>query len=139
MPATPFQIHPQLIADSHALLCWQQCHIRLHKNATLPWAIIIPESEATEFHDLLIPMQNTVTAIAQQIDSLFRSEYAIEKINFAAIGNVVSQLHVHVVGRHANDPLWPDVVGGQALPEASYSASNVESIKARLQQALEAS
>ena len=102
----------------------------------MPWAIIIPESEASEFHDLPIPIQNTVTAIAQQIDSLFRSEYAIEKINFAAIGNVVSQLHVHVVGRHANDPLWPDVVWGRTLPEASYSQADISLIKTQLQQAL---
>lgn len=136
MPTPSFQIHPQLIADSHDLCCWQQCHIRLHNNATLPWVIIIPESTATEFHDLPVLMQNTVTAISKQVSHLFQSTYAVEKINFAAIGNVVSQLHVHVIGRHPKDPFWPGVVWGQTLPKASHSTREVERIKTKLQQAL---
>ncbi len=132
-----FQIHPQLAADSHALFEWQHCHLRLHKNASLPWLIIIPETEHIEFHDLPTSLQLKITHISQVSADLFKSAHGAEKINFAAIGNVVQQLHVHVIGRHRKDPLWPDVVWGRTLPEQSYSADQLQTINTSIQNLLE--
>ena len=139
MSPPKFAIDDRLKHDSLLLLEHQHCQLRLNKNATIPWAIIIPETDVVEYHELSQEMQFTITHLAAHISQIFKSEHGAEKINFAAIGNVVSQLHVHVVGRHANDPLCPDVVWGQALPEASYSTSDIEHLKARLKQALDTS
>ena len=130
MSPPKFAIDDRLKHDSLLLLEHQHCQLRLNKNATIPWAIIIPETDVVEYHELSQEMQFTITHLAAHISQIFKSEHGAEKINFAAIGNVVSQLH---------DPLWPDVVWGQALPEASYSTSDIEHLKARLKQALDTS
>jgi diadenosine tetraphosphate (Ap4A) HIT family hydrolase len=134
-----FQIHPQLAADSHALFEWQHCHLRLHKNATLPWLIIIPETEQIEFHDLPTALQLKITHISQVSANYFKSAHGAEKINFAAIGNVVQQLHVHVIGRHHKDPLWPDVVWGNTLPEKIYAADQLIKISTSIKSLLDQS
>ncbi len=61
-----------------------------------------------------------------------KNEFAVSKINFAAIGNVVSQLHLHVVGRSAEDPCWPAPVWGNLVEADGYSAARVASLTARL-------
>ncbi len=125
-------IDDRLKADSHALLKWQNCHLRLHTNATLPWVIIIPETDVLEFCDLSAADQLRITRISGLISDHFKTNLNIEKINFAAIGNVVQQLHIHVIGRHSADPLWPDVVWGNPLPEASYSETEINQWQATL-------
>ncbi|MCW8869737.1 MAG: HIT family protein [Proteobacteria bacterium] len=125
-------IHPQLLADSHALLNWQNCHVRLHKNASLPWVIIIPNTKEIEFCDLPNDLQLEITGLSQIIGNYFKQACGTEKINFAAIGNVVQQLHIHVIGRNSTDPLWPDVVWGRDLPDKSYSPEQIEELKQQL-------
>lgn len=136
MANTIFQIHPQLAADSHALFEWQTCHVRLHNNATFPWLIIVPETEQIEFHDLPTKLQLAITHISQVSSEWFKAAYNCEKTNFAAIGNVVQQLHVHVIGRHSKDPLWPDVVWGNDFPIKNYQTAEIERIKQKLQNLL---
>jgi diadenosine tetraphosphate (Ap4A) HIT family hydrolase len=130
-------IHPQLLADSHALLNWQNCHVRLHKNASLPWVIIIPETDEIEFCDLPKDLQLEITGLSQMIGDYFKKACGAEKINFAAIGNVVQQLHIHVIARNSSDPLWPDVVWGQDLPDKSYSPEQIETLKQQLKAAID--
>ncbi len=132
-----FQIDPRLLADSHELLIWQGCHIRLHNNASLPWVIIVPETTAVELHDLAIDEQLKILQLSQLIGDHLKQHKGITKINFAAIGNVVQQLHIHVIGRHPQDPLWPDVVWGKALPNNSYLAEDMVQFRNDLSQLLE--
>jgi len=120
-----FQIHAHLQADSHSLCHWQGLHVRLHHNATLPWIIIIPAVDTTEFCDLDPDWQLKITRLSQCLGQHFKDRLGSQKINFAAIGNVVQQLHIHVIGRHEGDPLWPDVVWGNPLPVAHYSDREV--------------
>ncbi len=123
-----FVVHLQLVADSHELFRWKSCHLRLHKNATLPWLIVIPETTEIEFHDLPTELQTEVTHISQVVSDYFKNELATEKINFAAIGNVVQQLHIHVIGRNHQDPLWPDVVWGRELPRKIYDQKQLKNL-----------
>ena len=133
----PFHINIQLLNDSHALLTWHQCHIRLHRNASLPWLIIIPESDETEFCELPNDLQQRITQLGRLLGRYLKSELGSEKINFAAIGNVVQQMHVHVIGRHSEDPLWPDVVWGNSLPEVTYNDEQTTRWRLQLKQLLE--
>ncbi len=130
MTSNNFLINQQLLTDSHELFKWRHCHLRLLKNASLPWLIIIPETALLEFHDLPQELQLEITHISRTISQYFISQCGAEKINFAAIGNVVQQLHIHVLGRYPTDPLWPDVVWGNELPVATYTNEEFESIKA---------
>ncbi|TDR23749.1 HIT family protein [Marinicella litoralis] len=123
-------VDSRLEADSHALFDWKNCHLRLHKNASLPWLIIIPHTDEIEFCDLNHQLQREITAISHVIGRHFKSACGAEKINFAAIGNVVQQLHIHVIGRHRNDPLWPDVVWGNVLPDQTYHPDKLTAISA---------
>ncbi len=138
MTTNNFQVHPQLMADSHALFQWQKCHLRLHNNATFPWLIIIPETALIEYHDLSATFQSTITRISQTSSKWFRTEFHCEKFNFAAIGNVVQQLHIHLIGRNSQDPLWPDVVWGHDLPQEKYQPGEIEHFKKNLKIQLEA-
>jgi len=125
-------IDNRLAADSHVLFDWQHCHLRLHKNATLPWVIIIPTTNKIEFCDLNQALQLEITAVSRIISHHFKTNCGVEKINFAAIGNVVQQLHIHVIGRNSKDPLWPDVVWGNQLPQQVYRAEEVENYRQAL-------
>ncbi len=131
-----FQINPQLAADSHELFDWQHCHLRLHNNASLPWLIIIPYTHVVEFHDLPAELQLEISHISQIVSNYFKAEFGAKKINFAAIGNVVQQLHIHVVGRNPQDPLWPAVVWGNPLPDKSYETHQLKAISKNLIQQL---
>ncbi len=136
MSGTTFNIDPRLDADSHPLFSYQHCEIRLQKNASLLWVIIIPQTNVIEFCDLSDHQQLTITQVAKQFGDYFKANFGAEKINFAAIGNVVQQLHIHVIGRHSKDPLWPDVVWGNSLPELTYSTDELFEISAAFKKLL---
>lgn len=128
-----FEIDTRLLADSHPLFEWRGCHLRLHKNACLPWLIIIPETHITEYTDLAVDEQLKINQLARFISDHCKQSLGCDKINFAAIGNVVKQLHVHVIGRHKNDPAWPDVIWGKALPPAEYDDKQIQTMASVLQ------
>ncbi|MFC3195073.1 HIT family protein [Marinicella sediminis] len=125
-------IDPQLLADSHPLFIHGSCHIRLHRNASLPWVILIPQTNHIEFCDLDEQQQLEITRLSRVIGGFFKTECGAEKINFAAIGNVVQQLHIHVIGRNQQDPLWPDVVWGHVLPDEAWTDGQLKRMKQRL-------
>lgn len=132
-----FKLNQQLQIDSHELFEHQDCLLRLHKNAILPWVLIIPKTKVIEFCELPEKTQLRINKAGKVIGRYFIKNHKSEKINFAAIGNVVQQLHVHVVGRSKNDPLWPDVVWGNELPEKKYSSNEFNQIKGDLMVLLE--
>ena len=133
----PDHIHAQLLADTHPLLVHRNCHIRLHRNASLPWVILIPETSCIEYCDLSAGQQALINRLGQLIGGYFKQHLGAEKINFAAIGNVVQQLHIHVIGRHQSDPLWPDVVWGRELPDKQWTTSALTDLQAGLQAVVE--
>ena len=99
----PFQIHHQLQIDTHYLGKFPLCHILLHKNAVLPWFILVPESAAGDLLDLPEDVRHVAMQEAAAVSEFIKKVLGYPKINFAAIGNVVPQLHLHVVGRRPGD------------------------------------
>ena len=71
---------------------------------------------------------------AAMVAHFIKNEFAVSKINFAAIGNVVSQLHLHVVGRRADDPCWPAPVWGNLVDADDYSSARIAILTATLTQ-----
>jgi diadenosine tetraphosphate (Ap4A) HIT family hydrolase len=130
-----FEIHPQLLHDCHRLGQLRLCHVLLHKNAAVPWLILVPETAPTgdllDLPDQVRDMAMDEAAIAARF---LKTEFAVSKINFAAIGNVVSQLHLHVVGRRATDPCWPAPVWGNLVDADDYSSVRIGILTATLTQ-----
>ena len=98
---------------------WPLCHVRLQDDARFPWLILIPRVEGATEIDQLSPTDRAVLMeeIIRAGDIVRRLGVAldqpVDKLNVAALGNVTAQLHVHVVGRRRDDPLWPDPVWGR--------------------------
>ena len=133
---TSAPLHPRLRADSHRLGNVASGTLLLHRNATLPWFMLVPDTEATELHRLEPELRR---ALEQDQDALARhllDGLGCHKVNVAAIGNLVPQLHVHVVGRRRNDPCWPGVVWGR-LPEGpDYTEAQLGGLRDGLAAAL---
>ncbi|NTS76560.1 HIT family protein [Catenovulum sp. SM1970] len=115
---TEFELDTRLQAD-----CFEICELKLSKlllldNGKLPWLILVPKvAGATELIDLSAEQQTELLAEVNQASNILNDLYQPDKLNVAAIGNVVSQLHVHVIGRYKNDPVWPSPVWGNLADE----------------------
>ena len=108
-----FALDPRLAADSVFVADGPLSQVRLMDDARFPWLLLVPRvAGASEWIDLDGGQQRLLLAEINQLSQLLRTEAGVEKINIGALGNVVRQLHVHVVGRHAGDPAWPGPVWG---------------------------
>ena len=130
-----FQLHDRLAADTHEVACWALCSLRLMDDANYPWLILVPQrSGLVELHDLsagdLEARTDEIMLASRALQALFTPD----KINVAAIGNLVPQLHVHVVARFTDDPAWPKPVWG-ALPARPYDPAQLEARLAALRSA----
>lgn len=127
---TDFEIHSRLLEDCHRVGRFALSHVLLHRNASLPWLILVPEvnDAVRELFELEAASRR---ALDEEIDALARylkRSLGAQKINVAAIGNLVPQLHVHVVGRHAGDPCWPGVVWGNLPPGPAWTPEQLREI-----------
>ena len=127
-----FQIHPQLLADCHVIGKFDLCYLLLHKNSALPWFILAPQSDASDLLDLPPALRAAAMNEAALVSSFVKKILNCPKINFAAIGNVVPQLHLHVVGRTPGDPCWPAPVWGQLGDGPEYSRERIGELSALL-------
>ncbi|SFH72703.1 HIT domain-containing protein [Planctomicrobium piriforme] len=126
------ELHPQLLADCHHLGRFPNCHVLLHRNAVVPWLILVPETTVSDLLDLPAEQLNSVMAEAAVCAQLMKQTFGLAKINFAALGNVVPQLHLHVIGRHSGDNCWPKPVWGNLTATASYSTERVRELAEEL-------
>jgi diadenosine tetraphosphate (Ap4A) HIT family hydrolase len=122
-------VHPRLLEDCHVLGQLELCRVLLHRNASVPWFILVPDVAAglTELHELDAGTRQRLDAELDLVARFAKQRFDAAKLNVAAIGNIVPQLHVHVVGRRPDDPCWPGVVWGRlpagpAWPEATLVA-----------------
>lgn len=106
-----FVLHEKLAADCESLGDLDLCKVLLMHDHRFPWVILVPRIDALrDFHDL--PREHALV-LFDEIDRVSRiliDEFQAEKINVAALGNQVPQLHVHVIGRYASDAAWPGPV-----------------------------
>ena len=113
-----WHLHPQLADDTHPLAQFPLCEVRLMDDANHPWLILVPRVEnAVEIIDLDAAQQ---AQLMQEIDRASRAlQVAVKphKLNVAALGNVVPQLHVHVIARFHDDIAWPRPVWGMATAQ----------------------
>lgn len=114
----PFSLDKRLEADSLFVTSYDDIQIRVMNDARYVWVLLVPEiDDVRELHDLPAHKQQLLLQLAASIGAGMKTTPmpyvpAITKINTALIGNIVSQLHLHIVGRHPDDAAWPAPVWG---------------------------
>jgi diadenosine tetraphosphate (Ap4A) HIT family hydrolase len=119
-------LHPRLEADTHPVARWPLCDVRLMEDARYAWLILVPRiGDAVEIVDLPDAMQQQLTTEIALASRALRTVASPGKLNIAALGNIVRQLHVHIVARHEGDAAWPGPVWGrgQARPYSDDARS----------------
>ena len=131
-----FHLHERLEADTAPVAELGLCRVLLMDNRVWPWLILVPARPAlTEMHQLPQAGQHRlmdeISLASQALEGLFRPD----KINVGALGNMVPQLHVHVIARTKGDPAWPGPVWGSGFAER-YEAAERNALVARLRAVL---
>ena len=127
-----FTLDPRLREDTIDFGQFTLCRLLLMNDCQYPWFILVPQREGLcEIHQLDEVDRQQFWVESNQLSLWMEHFYNFDKLNIAALGNIVSQLHLHHVGRSMDDPAWPGPVWGHR-PAVSYSATEIE----RLQQAV---
>jgi diadenosine tetraphosphate (Ap4A) HIT family hydrolase len=139
MSVLMFQLHPQLAADTVPVANWPLCQVLLIKNANYPWLVLVPaRDDLRDFDDLAPDDLQQASAEIVRASRALKTVFTPDKINVGALGNMVPQLHIHVIARFADDPAWPQPVWG-VVPALPYSADALESRLTLLRDAFGAS
>ena len=131
-----FRLHERLAADTTPLCALDLCRVLLMNNRVWPWLILVPaRADVVEIHDLDAAdralLIEEIARASVVLEDLFRPD----KINVGALGNIVPQLHVHVIARSKADPAWPGPVWGSGFAEAYGDGERdalVETLRLRL-------
>lgn len=126
-----FVIDQQLVKDCHQLGVLEESHILLMNNALVPWLIIVPEVSAIEFYEIDRAQQQIILQQINLLSQFIKQEFKTDKLNVATIGNIVKQMHIHIVGRTKNDYCWPNVVWG-ASKNKPYTQAEIIKFKEKL-------
>lgn len=114
-----FKLDERLEADTFAVASWPLCELRMMNDAQYPWLILIPRIEgATELYHLSDEQRSQLDKESMYLSQTLMQVFKGEKLNVAALGNVVSQLHIHHVVRFSTDAAWPAPVWGKLPPQA---------------------
>ena len=131
-----FKLHPQLQQDCEQLGRFELCRLLLMRDANYPWCILVPErADIGEIYQLNADDQGQLMRESAQLAETMAMLFKADKMNIAALGNVVPQLHIHHIARHRNDPAWPAPVWGK-LPARSYTPDALAHTAAQLREAL---
>lgn len=127
-----FVLDPRLQQDTLPVGDFPLCRLLLMNDANYPWFILVPRrEEVSELFQLDVLDQQSLWQEATMLAETLKDAFGADKMNIATLGNVVSQLHVHVIARRRDDPAWPAPVWGR-LPAQPYGDEQVLAIKDRL-------
>lgn len=124
-----FSLHPQLLADCHRLGRLSATHLLLHRNGSVPWFILVPETDLSNLLDLPPDQREAVLADCQRVSNYLTADLGYPRVNVAWIGNLVPPLHIHVIGRRPGDPCWPKPVWGHLETVREYTGQEVMAIR----------
>lgn len=130
-----FELDARLAKDCLILGKLNTSLLLLMNNSLAPWFILVPQTSETELTDLSPADQAGLLEEINLLSAFIKGNFEISKLNIAAIGNIVGQLHVHVVGRDPSDFCWPNVVWGTS-EQKPYTTERVNEITAALREQL---
>ncbi|AWV07025.1 HIT domain-containing protein [Marilutibacter maris] len=114
-PPNDWHLDPQLAEDTHPVAHLGLSELRLMDDANHPWLILVPRiADAVELTDLRAADRAALTREIDTVSRVLQAEFKPDKLNVAALGNMVPQLHVHVIARFRDDIAWPRPVWGTA-------------------------
>ena len=121
MSADTFVLDPRLAASSVLLADGPLSQIRLVDDSRFPWLLLVPRvARASQWLDLDGGRQRLLLGEINRTGALLQAEPGVERLNIGALGNIVHQLHVHLVGRHNGDDAWPGPIWGSG-PARRYT------------------
>ena len=110
-----FAVDPAILASAHHAADWPLASLFLHDEARYVWCLLVPRrAGAVEIADLAPDDQAQLMAEIVRLSHGLRGLDGVDKLNVGALGNMVPQLHVHVLGRRKGDPAWPGPVWGHS-------------------------
>lgn len=128
-----FELHPQLQKDTVRIGTFPLSEVLLLNDSQYPWVILVPRREGlTEIYQMTEADQQQFLKESGFVAAKMQIHYQADKMNIAALGNVVSQLHIHHIARYKTDVAWPKPVWG-AHPAVSYSDEELAVTLASLQ------
>jgi diadenosine tetraphosphate (Ap4A) HIT family hydrolase len=127
-----FELDPRLQADTWVLGDFPLCRLLLSRDANYPWLILVPRrAGVTEVFDLDEQAQAQLARETALLAQGLKAALNADKMNIAALGNMVAQLHVHVIARYAGDAAWPAPVWGRAAA-GTYEGEHLGALKAKV-------
>lgn len=127
-----FTLHPQLSNDCIELGDLPLCKVLLMNDKQFPWFILVPRrTDITEIYHLDLDEQQQLMKEVSHLAENFSDLFAAKKMNIASLGNIVPQLHMHIVVRKVTDPCWPNPVWGR-LAAVPYTEKEIQGIRARV-------
>jgi len=131
-----FEVHPQLKKDCVVVGNFPLSLLLLHKDASFPWFILVPmRTGVSEIYQLPEDDRLQLNRESNYLSEQLAKRFNADKMNIAALGNVVPQLHIHHIVRYKTDPVWPNPVWGHG-PGKAYDADGLRIIHTKLRQAL---
>ena len=131
-----FELHPRLADDSVVIGHFDLSLLLLSKDANYPWCILVPQREDVfEIHHLSEEDQLQLMRESCRLAEVMTSLFDAHKMNVAALGNVVRQLHIHHIARFSDDVAWPQPIWGK-VPVKGYPREQLAERTKRLQNAL---
>lgn len=132
-----FVLDQRLQEDTYVLGDFPLCRLLLSRDANYPWFILVPRrADVSELFQLDDSDQAQLWRETTTLAETLKSSFAADKMNVATLGNVVSQLHMHVIVRHRTDAAWPAPVWGSKAATA-YTPEQVTDIRERLKTVLD--
>ena len=129
---TEFALHPQIAADTFPVTELQLSSARLMRDANYPWLLLVPRiTYAIDVVDMTAGDRALLVDEIVKASAALRATAPCDKLNVATLGNVVAQMHVHVIARRRDDVSWPKPVWG-AVPAKAYGAGEGEALAAHL-------
>jgi len=118
-----FALHPGLAADAIEIARWPLSRVMLMNDGRFPWLILVPERPSLrEIHDLAATDRAILIEEVARASRLLQDCLKADKINVAALGNRVPQLHIHVIARFVGDATWPNPVWSRVAPQPLTAA-----------------
>ena len=132
MMTPTFDLDPKLADDCITLGELGLSRLLLMNNALLPWFILVPRVTVKEIYQLEADQQQLLLQEINALSEFAQINFNADKLNVAAIGNMVSQLHIHVIARKTSDYCWPGVVWGTTQRE-DYSGLALDTVRGQVQ------
>ena len=130
--AATFTLHPQLAKDCFELADFPLCKLLLCNDSAYPWFILVPKvNDITDIYQLDWQQQQQFLNESSLLSELVMQAFVGDKMNVAALGNVVEQLHIHHVVRYKNDASWPKPIWGQQ-PLTPYTDIELAELKEKI-------